>query len=57
MKFIVRKASDYDTTEEKEINTLEELYQIIEKEGNELIVGSTFDTQKPQIIIYDDYVE
>ena len=61
MLFEIRKASDYEYKEVKEINTLEELIEFF-KENGDLILRDTLisenpDTQDMTIEIYDDWRE
>jgi hypothetical protein len=50
MKFKIRKASDWKYKSELEINTLEELINFVEENG-EIILD------EDEIMIYDDYIE
>lgn len=54
-KFTVTKASDYEYTEEVEINTIEELFKLREKYNNfPIIIEDNFGENS--IIIYDHWL-
>lgn len=54
-KFTVTKASDYEYTEEVEINTIEELFKLREKYNNfPIIIEDNFGENT--IIIYDHWL-
>ena len=55
-KFIVTKASDYEYTEEVEINTIEELFKLREKHNNfPIIIEDNFGENL--ITIYDYWLD
>lgn len=54
MKYRLEKASDRKFKEAIEINTIEELMEFIEKEGDIIIFN---DPRGKTILIYDGYVE
>ncbi len=65
MNFNIRKASDHNFTEKREILTIDELKELAKEfaepgdEYQNLIIdfsGGVF-TKEPEIMIYDDYVE
>lgn len=54
-KFTITKASDYEYTEEVEINTIEELFKLREKYNNfPIIIEDNFGENS--IIIYDHWL-
>lgn len=65
MKFLIRKASDCDFNEEREINTLEELRELEKehpgwyenKEDKDFIINFGNDETPAKIMIYDDWIE
>jgi len=57
MKFVFRRASEFNKDEEVEINTLTELLKLIDEEGCDIIVGTERSDGKRVLIVYDDYME
>lgn len=62
MKFILRKASDWDFEEEIEVTTAEDLKKLDEEYGEHGLILrfdqlTVEDFEYPTIEIYDDYVE
>lgn len=61
MKMKLRHASEYcETPTEVEINTIEDLIALCEKEQSNIIVGEYGYTDEPgeySLLVYDDYIE
>jgi len=66
MKFVVKKVSDWRFSEEREINTVDDLKKLAEEhpgwhgngENKDLIINfGDEDHPQPTITIYDDYIE
>lgn len=53
MRFTIRKASDWESSEEITIATLEDLKTLSKKYDAQLVI----DFEDKEIIIYDDYLE
>ena len=62
MKFILRKASDWDFEEEIEVTAVEDLKKLDEEYGEHGLIlrfdrYTMSESEYPTIKIYDDYVE
>ncbi len=62
MKFLVRKASDFDNNGEfKDFFTIDELMKFRELVKHDVIITACYDALTdeyvPAILIYDDYIE
>jgi hypothetical protein len=62
MKAEIRKASDSSFTEIQEINTLDDLYELIKQYQKDLVISTAYSGFPSEgidfdITIYDDYLE
>lgn len=61
MRFQIRKGSNFNFKEVREIDTLDGLLALIKEFGHDLVVGEAFKIGKPdhdyRITVYDDYLE